>query len=105
MVGTVLKDNPDDLKKMQQYFEHVVKKRSGKQWKQIYDDARHELDICRAIANPAWPVPLLGSSGRLYASQRAASPCFLVRHHSPRSGEAAAGDGAGSTGTVRPPPC
>ena len=42
MVGTVLKDNPDDLKKVQHYFEHVVKKRSGKHWKQFYD-ARGEL--------------------------------------------------------------
>ena len=42
MVGTVLKDNPDDLKKVQHYFEHVVKKRGGKHWKQFYD-ARGEL--------------------------------------------------------------
>lgn len=42
MVGTVLKDNPDDLKKVQHYFEHVVKKRGGKHWKRFYD-ARGEL--------------------------------------------------------------
>lgn len=42
MVGTVLKDNPDDLKKVQHYFEHVVKKRRDKHWKQFYD-ARGEL--------------------------------------------------------------
>jgi MoxR-like ATPase len=42
LVGTVLKDNPDDLKKVRHYFEHVVKKRRGDEWKQFYD-ARHEL--------------------------------------------------------------
>ena len=42
MVGTVLKDNPDDLKKVQHYFEHVVKKRGGQHWKRFYD-ARGEL--------------------------------------------------------------
>lgn len=42
MVGTVFKDNPDDLKKVQHYFEHVVKKRRGPLWKQFYD-ARGEL--------------------------------------------------------------
>lgn len=42
MVGTVLKDNPDDLKKVQHYFEHVIKKRSGDHWNQFYE-ARHEL--------------------------------------------------------------
>lgn len=42
MVGTVLKGNTDDLKKVQHYFEHVVKKRREKLWKRFYD-ARHEL--------------------------------------------------------------
>ena len=42
LVGTVLKDNPDDLKKVQHYFEHVVKKRSGSLWSRFYD-ARGEL--------------------------------------------------------------
>ena len=42
LVGTVLKDNPDDLKKVQHYFEHVVKKRSGPLWNRFYD-ARTEL--------------------------------------------------------------
>lgn len=42
MVGTVLKDNPDDLKKVQHYFEHVVRKRSGDHWKQFYE-SRGEL--------------------------------------------------------------
>jgi len=43
MVGTVLKDNPDDLKKVWHYFDHVVQKRSGVLWKQFYD-ARHALE-------------------------------------------------------------
>ncbi len=42
LVGTVLKDNPDDLKKVQHYFEHVVKKRSSTLWNRFYD-ARAEL--------------------------------------------------------------
>lgn len=42
MVGTVLKDNPDDLKKVRHYFEHVVKKRGASHWKRFYD-ARDEL--------------------------------------------------------------
>jgi MoxR-like ATPase len=43
MVGTVLKDNPDDLKKVRHYFDHVVHKRTGSLWKQFYE-ARHELE-------------------------------------------------------------
>ena len=42
LVGTVLKDNPDDLKKVQHYFEHVVKKRASALWNRFYD-ARAEL--------------------------------------------------------------
>ena len=42
LVGTVLKDNPDDLKKVRHYFDHVVKKRGAPLWKQFYD-ARREL--------------------------------------------------------------
>jgi MoxR-like ATPase len=42
LTGTVLKDNPDDLKKVRHYFEHVVKSRSGTHWKRFYD-ARDEL--------------------------------------------------------------
>lgn len=42
MVGTILKDNPDDLKKVQHYFEHVVKKRGGAHWNRFYD-SRGEL--------------------------------------------------------------
>lgn len=42
MIGTVLKDNPDDLKKVQHYFEHVVKNRRAGHWREFYD-ARGEL--------------------------------------------------------------
>jgi MoxR-like ATPase len=42
MVGTVLKDNPDDLKKVQHYFEHVVKPRRDGHWREFYD-ARGDL--------------------------------------------------------------
>ncbi|MCA9167431.1 MAG: AAA family ATPase [Planctomycetales bacterium] len=42
LLGTVLKDNPDDLKKVRHYFDHVVKKRTTQHWKEYYD-ARGEL--------------------------------------------------------------
>lgn len=42
MVGTVLKDNPDDLKKVRHYFEHVVKGRRAGHWREFYD-ARGDL--------------------------------------------------------------
>ena len=37
--GTVLKDNPDDLKKLQHYFDVVVKARGkgSKTWQQFYE--------------------------------------------------------------------
>lgn len=43
LVGTVLKDNPDDLKKVRHYFEHVVRRRTETVWKQFYD-ARGDLE-------------------------------------------------------------
>ena len=42
LTGTVLKDNPDDLKKVRHYFDHVVKKRQGTLWSEFYG-ARSEL--------------------------------------------------------------
>ena len=42
MVGSVLKDNPDDLKKVRHYFENVVKRRKSGGWQGFYD-ARGEL--------------------------------------------------------------
>jgi hypothetical protein len=45
LIGTVLKDNPDDGKKLRHYFDVAVKPRSqkSKQWKRVLD-ARRELD-------------------------------------------------------------
>jgi len=45
LIGTVLKDNPDDGKKLRHYFDIVVKQRAQKQaqWKRVLD-ARRELD-------------------------------------------------------------
>ena len=36
IVGTALKDDPDDLGKVRHYFEHVVRGRRGLQWKKWY---------------------------------------------------------------------
>lgn len=41
LVGSVLKDNVDDLKKLRHYFNHVVKKRRGTEWKQFYEARKH----------------------------------------------------------------
>ncbi|QSR25866.1 AAA family ATPase [Nocardioides aromaticivorans] len=45
LIGTVLKDNPDDGKKLRHYFDVVVKPRArrGDQWARLLD-ARRELD-------------------------------------------------------------
>lgn len=45
MIGTVLKDNPEDGKKLRHYFDVVVKQRAQKhaQWKRVLD-ARRELE-------------------------------------------------------------
>ena len=39
LVGTVIKDNPDDMKKLRHYFEVVVKMRGSgsKAWQQFYE--------------------------------------------------------------------
>ena len=42
LVGSVLKDNPDDLKKVRHYFENVIKRRKSGGWQDFYD-ARGEL--------------------------------------------------------------
>jgi MoxR-like ATPase len=42
LVGAVLKDNPDDLKKVRHYFDHFVKSRKGPAWKATYE-ARDQL--------------------------------------------------------------
>ncbi len=45
LIGTVLKDNPDDGKKLRHYFDVVVKQRAqrGAQWRRLLE-ARRELD-------------------------------------------------------------
>lgn len=45
LIGTVLKDNPEDGKKLRQYFDIVIKQRAQRssQWKPVLD-ARRELD-------------------------------------------------------------
>jgi hypothetical protein len=40
LVGTALKDAPDDLKKLRHYFNHVVKGRKGA-WKAYYEARNH----------------------------------------------------------------
>jgi MoxR-like ATPase len=42
LIGTALKDAPDDLKKLRHYFNHAVKGRSGTAWKAFYE-AREQL--------------------------------------------------------------
>ena len=42
LVGTVLKDNAEDMRKVRHYFDHVVKKRKTGQWQDFYH-ARNEL--------------------------------------------------------------
>jgi MoxR-like ATPase len=42
LVGSALKDAPDDLKKLRHYFNHVVKARGGAAWKAYYE-ARSQL--------------------------------------------------------------
>ena len=41
LVGTALKDAPEDLKKLRHYFEHVVKARKGAAWKAFYEARTH----------------------------------------------------------------
>jgi len=41
MLGSALKDAPDDLKKLQHYFNHVVKGRTSGDWRAFYEARRH----------------------------------------------------------------
>ncbi len=43
LIGTAIKDAPEDLKKLQHYFNHVVRSRRGDAWK-AYFEARKHLD-------------------------------------------------------------
>jgi hypothetical protein len=42
LLGSALKDTPEDLKKLQHYFNHVVKARKGDAWTAYYE-ARRQL--------------------------------------------------------------
>ena len=42
LIGTALKDSPDDLKKLRHYFNHTVKGRTSEVW-QAYYEARGQL--------------------------------------------------------------
>ena len=37
LIGTALKDAPDDLKKLRHYFNHAVKGRKGRGWQSFYE--------------------------------------------------------------------
>jgi len=41
LVGSVLKDSPDDVKKVRHYFHHVVKGRKGPAWVDYYEARNH----------------------------------------------------------------
>jgi len=41
LIGTALKDAPDDVKKVRHYFNHVVKGRGGRGWKAFYEAREH----------------------------------------------------------------
>ncbi len=43
LVGSALKDAPDDLKKLRHYFNHVVKDRAGAAWRAYYEARSHLL--------------------------------------------------------------
>ncbi len=43
LLGSALKDSPDDLKKLRHYFDHVVKARKGDLWQAFYQ-ARKQID-------------------------------------------------------------
>ncbi len=42
LIGSVLKDNPDDLNKVRHYFDNVVKRRKTGGWQDFYE-ARGDL--------------------------------------------------------------
>lgn len=41
LVGTALKDSPEDVKKLRHYFNHVVKGKNGPAWHAYYEARRH----------------------------------------------------------------
>lgn len=45
LVGSALKDEQDDLKKLRHYFQHVVRKRRRPAWQELYGARRHLDDL------------------------------------------------------------
>jgi MoxR-like ATPase len=43
LLGSAIKDTPEDLKKLRHYFEHVVKDRRGGRWREYFAARRHLL--------------------------------------------------------------
>jgi DNA-binding transcriptional regulator GbsR (MarR family) len=43
LLGSALKDAPEDLKKLQHYFNHVVKDRKKGAWRNYYEARKHLL--------------------------------------------------------------
>jgi MoxR-like ATPase len=43
LLGSALKDAPEDVKKLHHYFNHVVKDRRGNLWREYYEARRHLL--------------------------------------------------------------
>ncbi len=41
LVGTALKDEPEDLGVLRRRFEQVVRSRSGEHWREYYEARRH----------------------------------------------------------------
>jgi hypothetical protein len=41
LVGSALKDAPDDIKKLEHYFHHVVKGRKSRAWPEYYEARKH----------------------------------------------------------------
>ena len=41
LVGSALKDAPDDVKKLEHYFHHVVKNRKGRAWQEYYEARKY----------------------------------------------------------------
>jgi MoxR-like ATPase len=41
LIGSALKDNADDMKKLRQYFNTAIKERKGKHWEAFYEARRH----------------------------------------------------------------
>lgn len=41
LIGSALKDSPDDVKRLQHYFHHVVKPRKNGHWPEFYEAQRH----------------------------------------------------------------